>query len=1327
MKFLKKRLLGRMAVFCVLISLFATQSALARSKGQSALDLGTKLYHEGRYREAAKSFEDATKLDPGLLKAWKNLGRAYYKSGKTKEALRVWQTILKVEPGNLEIRNSVGFLHMAKSQWRRAIPHLATSLKSDPDQNLVRIRLGKAYKEIEQYDRAVKLFEHALRIQPNDLDALIPLADVYEKFGEQDLAISIYKNYISSPPKVIAEEEKNRIAGRLSGLLAKKGNELFRKGQFQRAETFYIKALSLRPDNKRVLLNLGWALEKQGEYNEAVKAWLKTVDKGYTGFQLFHQIANAYYHSGQIGKAQTWYHNAAGIDPSNDLIQFRLFELAMSRKENFNALTALQNVFAETGADQAWSLRAGDLFIRNGGLDQGVEFFLQRLSLSSNQETTKKVLGKLYIKIGSREREAGNIRKAIYNYEKALYYETNNATIYRDLGWLYWQKGKQESTQKIWKQYRNKFPNDSEPHNLLARLYLFQGSYKNSLRAVKRSLEIKENQPEQKLLQVKALFWNKRYAQAMQKTKLIAQEYPDHLPIQYFYGEVLMRYQDFKRGEVQWRKVLDMGSDSPSANFYWIKSLYETGNYQGAVHEARKFLDSNEPYAPILKLLRDDAIFREDNQEAIFWQEKLLDHFRDDAGQWLKMARLYKEEDALNQANSTLGEAQKKFPTDVRILLAIGDLRFNEGRVEEALAVFNNAIQIDPNARRAFFGKFHSLIALERMDEATQHLQSGHHIFLKEYELDLKMGNVMEAMNDPAKAKTYYSRVAKPHQHREYIPILHYNGLSDHPRNGYLWIKKFENQIKSLADRGYTTVTMAELGNILKSKLVFPEKPILIIFDGGSRDVFQLGDPVLKKYDMKATMFVPTTRIYEEEPLFAGWEKIRQYEESGRWDIQIRENTISNARQPRNGNFRLIGTGNKTKIAKIYQFEFIQDRTGYNRMEPGDTQTSQLRRFSVPRNWDGDQLVQHLAETHPSYLAQLALAKSEYWNGQVSDAEKVFSDLVAHEPRLKNKIQIYLADISYQGGNYWESEKLLQDIPIEEFDLNPKVEKLKQAVAWKTRPRVFGGFEFFHDSNDRTNHSESARIYFPLKFPLELMLEGAIVNFEEEGRRNLDGNEVTAGINWSGWKSFRLDGKFRNRYISQKNRSQSYWASAEYLKKQHKVEFNWSDRDIDTVQAIENGIQVKTYRLGYQTRFSPPLLGKVSLSYQDYDDGNTAFDITTRLRYTLPELKNWKFGADLSYKDSDFEAPAYYTPDQLLIGLARVFYQRQISKKFELRADYGFGGASDKVNGVRWVTKGSVKMGYRVSRQLKAGLAAKFSVVPGYNSVNLQAFIGYRF
>jgi len=43
------------------------------------------------------------------------------------------------------------------------------------------------------------------------------------------------------------------------------------------------------------------------------------------------------------------------------------------------------------------------------------------------------------------------------------------------------------------------------------------------------------------------------------------------------------------------------------------------------------------------------------------------------------------------------------------------------------------------------------------------------------------------------------------------------------------------------------------------------------------------------------------------------------------------------------------------------------------------------------------------------------------------------------------------------------------------------------------------------------------------------------------------------------------------------------------------------------------------------------------------------------------------------------------------------------------------------------VTKGGLDLGYSFTRQLKSGLAAKFSVVPGYNSMNLNVFIGYRF
>ena len=244
-----------------------------------------------------------------------------------------------------------------------------------------------------------------------------------------------------------------------------------------------------------------------------------------------------------------------------------------------------------------------------------------------------------------------------------------------------------------------------------------------------------------------------------------------------------------------------------------------------------------------------------------------------------------------------------------------------------------------------------------------------------------------------------------------------------------------------------------------------------------------------------------------------------------------------------------------------------------------------------------------------------------------------------------------------------------------EAPLHSKIEKLRERVFWKNRPRIFADFKFFNDSNDRTNHSESTRVYFPIKSALELEVGGGAVHFKEDGRRDFDGTEFNAGLKWRAGKSWVFEGDFRNRSIAQRHNTQNYGAGVQYKRNANKFRFDWSEKDIDTVRAIEAGIQVKSYSLGYETRLSSPLLMRAGVSYQDYDDGNNGFDLRTGLRYSLPGLKEWRIGADLSYRDSDFEATAYYTPDSLFIGLSRVLYQKSLLENLDFAANFGVGGA----------------------------------------------------
>jgi peptidoglycan/xylan/chitin deacetylase (PgdA/CDA1 family) len=79
------------------------------------------------------------------------------------------------------------------------------------------------------------------------------------------------------------------------------------------------------------------------------------------------------------------------------------------------------------------------------------------------------------------------------------------------------------------------------------------------------------------------------------------------------------------------------------------------------------------------------------------------------------------------------------------------------------------------------------------------------------------------------------------------IPALIYHKTPDN----------FEEQLIVLRDRGYTTITMSELNDIIRGRTTGPAKPVAITFDDGFSDQLRAFD-LLKKYNMKATFYIIT-------------------------------------------------------------------------------------------------------------------------------------------------------------------------------------------------------------------------------------------------------------------------------------------------------------------------------------------------------------------------------------------------------------------------------------------------------------------------------------
>lgn len=72
---------------------------------------------------------------------------------------------------------------------------------------------------------------------------------------------------------------------------------------------------------------------------------------------------------------------------------------------------------------------------------------------------------------------------------------------------------------------------------------------------------------------------------------------------------------------------------------------------------------------------------------------------------------------------------------------------------------------------------------------------------------------------------------------------------------------KFEIQMKILKKLGYKTLTLEEFYNWKKNKITISRKSILITFDDGRLNVYKYAVPILKKYNLNATIFIIGNKV----------------------------------------------------------------------------------------------------------------------------------------------------------------------------------------------------------------------------------------------------------------------------------------------------------------------------------------------------------------------------------------------------------------------------------------------------------------------------------
>ncbi|HTL39693.1 MAG TPA: polysaccharide deacetylase family protein [Methylomirabilota bacterium] len=100
----------------------------------------------------------------------------------------------------------------------------------------------------------------------------------------------------------------------------------------------------------------------------------------------------------------------------------------------------------------------------------------------------------------------------------------------------------------------------------------------------------------------------------------------------------------------------------------------------------------------------------------------------------------------------------------------------------------------------------------------------------------------------------------------------------------------FEAQVKYFKDKGYHTVSLAQVYNHLINQVPLPSKPLVFTFDDGYKDVFDNAIPILEKYNYSGTFAIATDLL--GRPTYAVWDDVLNAQHLGMEIVSHTENHL---------------------------------------------------------------------------------------------------------------------------------------------------------------------------------------------------------------------------------------------------------------------------------------------------------------------------------------------------------------------------------------------------------------------------------------------------
>ena len=120
---------------------------------------------------------------------------------------------------------------------------------------------------------------------------------------------------------------------------------------------------------------------------------------------------------------------------------------------------------------------------------------------------------------------------------------------------------------------------------------------------------------------------------------------------------------------------------------------------------------------------------------------------------------------------------------------------------------------------------------------------------------------------------------------KEGFIALSYVGVSRKDNHILVSKKKLDSHLKALYEAGYVTIGIDDILNFYNNNTPLPEKALFLTFEDGRKDSMIFAQPILEKYNFKATMLNYAGNVVNKDRLFLKGKDLQELDKNSFWEI----------------------------------------------------------------------------------------------------------------------------------------------------------------------------------------------------------------------------------------------------------------------------------------------------------------------------------------------------------------------------------------------------------------------------------------------------------